>query len=305
MLPLDCFCKCGTASLASSHDAFTFTSKILSQASSVQSKTDPTVGLTAAFETTTSILPNSLIAASINAFRSFANETWHFTPITFDKPMLCKEFTAFLTFSSFRLLTTTFAPSDASLWATANPILCLKFEKYLATLRYWSFWFVYPSVEAVTIATLFAKRFSVGIFASHLFRTILNVVCDNNLCWSMNFDIGFTFIDWLANNGFIFNKQLLMITKRRLCIKEHRRMEKVQTLFTFSTNMSYSCIHLSLCWYVSVILYNVCMLKCAWLSHSAYQQFFYISFFFKSIHQWIKMKNHRASKACVQISEWC
>lgn len=82
MLPLDCFSKYGVTSLARRNDDFTFTSKTLSHASSLHSKTEPTVGFTAAFETNISILPKFFIAASNNCLRSSAFDTWHFTPIT-------------------------------------------------------------------------------------------------------------------------------------------------------------------------------------------------------------------------------
>lgn len=57
IFPLDCFLKIGATSLANRNAALTFTSKILSHASSGQSNTDPTVGLTAAFDTRISIFP--------------------------------------------------------------------------------------------------------------------------------------------------------------------------------------------------------------------------------------------------------
>lgn len=123
MLPLDCFRRNGATSLANKYDDFRLTSKILSHASSGQSKTEPTVGLTAAFETRISIFPKLLIAASNRFFRSSAIETWHLTPITSENPSLFNWPTAFFTFSSFRLLIMIFAPSAANRLAIANPIL--------------------------------------------------------------------------------------------------------------------------------------------------------------------------------------
>lgn len=121
--PVFCCRNIGATSLANRNVALTLTSNILSHASSGQSKTDPTTGLTAAFETKMSIFLKLSKAALYSACRSAATETWHLTPITFFKPFCFNKSNALFTLSCFRLLITTFAPSCSKRSAVASPIL--------------------------------------------------------------------------------------------------------------------------------------------------------------------------------------
>lgn len=121
--PVICWRIMDAAALAKRNVDFTFTSNIFSHALSEHSKMGPTAGLTAAFETRISILPNWCKAASNNCCRSSASATWHRTPITSFQPFWWSNSSAAVTLTCFRLLITTFAPSLSIRSAAESAIL--------------------------------------------------------------------------------------------------------------------------------------------------------------------------------------
>lgn len=166
-------CKIGATSLINRKVALTLTSNILSHASSGQSNTEPTTGLTAAFEIRISILLKLSKAALYSACRSSATETWHLTPITLFKPFCLSESNALFTLSCFRLLITTFAPSCSNRSAVARPILIFNWTisvNITETCLIESDKRIYPSVDAVTSATLLARRWAIDTELVELFR---------------------------------------------------------------------------------------------------------------------------------------
>ena len=154
---------------------------------------DPNDGLAAAFETRTSRAPYFLIVfylmmqksgflfkletenndttwlkkntSSISLDRSDALATWHTRPWHSRLSFLSSS-TAFCTLSCLRLQMTTLAPSLAKRLAIEKPILFCKYI-YLFRFIYYRIkicLFDYPSVEAVTMATLFRRRFAILIY---------------------------------------------------------------------------------------------------------------------------------------------